>query len=335
MSWAWSTLSAGHIPAATTQSDSEWAFRVEELPTPTLGWIAKDNKNRTAFILNIREGSSPPNDSDYKHIDLKHNLTVEIQEKDNNSYTVKASVLLCKSDNQSTISLFERSVAGVLSNHTNPLDAHELEDLIESLGKLFGPLAKATEQNTLGLWGELFALNQATHTAEAFESWRLKDSDNTDFTDGQCRIDVKTTKQRTRRHHVTHSQLRPMCGRPAFVISIQTESLRTGGLSIHELWHSIADQLRPEQQSALDNNIVNTLGDNWEEDQYKGFDGTTARASYRIYDTRQVDVPDSLTIPILKAKYEINFDYLNPHDYLEENLPLLALLKPAPEKPAK
>lgn len=114
-----------------------------------------------------------------------------------------------------------------------------VRDVLGTYHELLRGLGRLTDQEEVGLFGELLVLDHLIgHMAEedAVSAWRGAASEEHDFGFVDDDVEVKTTIAEARRHWVgTVTQLSPTQQRPLWVLSVQLTTAGLGGLTLPEL----------------------------------------------------------------------------------------------------
>jgi len=118
-----------------------------------------------------------------------------------------------------------------------------VRDVIETYHELLRGIGRLSEQEEIGLFGELWVLHRLIDglgEAVAVGAWRGAISEEHDFGLPQDDVEVKTTTGEKRQHWVgTLTQLEPTLGRPLWLLSLQVTTAGVGGLSLPELVASL------------------------------------------------------------------------------------------------
>jgi hypothetical protein len=129
---------------------------------------------------------------------------------------------------------FLLSVAGNIIGGSSPLVA--VGGAVANWRHLLRPLALLTEEEQLGLLGELWLLERLSSIrgAEALSSWTGPLGEPHDFRQRATEIEVKATRSVRRQHVITNlAQLVPSPGHDLFVLSLQFEPAGSGkGISL-------------------------------------------------------------------------------------------------------
>jgi hypothetical protein len=167
--------------------------------------------------------------------------------------------------------LFTTNLADLVQvNRTPPIDA--LEIAVRSWNRLLQKVAGLSEEEELGLIGELWLLERllAGQGPEAIASWVGPAGENHDFRYGSVEIEVKTTSQADRVHLIngTH-QLEASQGHDLFLLSLHVQMAGgQTGFSLCELLTSCRARLDSDGPSTLQfNRMLVQIGVGPEDEQ--------------------------------------------------------------------
>jgi hypothetical protein len=114
-----------------------------------------------------------------------------------------------------------------------------VRDVLGAYHELLRGLGRLTDQEEVGLFGELLVVDQLLgelDESDAVAAWRGAISEEHDFGFREDDVEVKTTISEARRHWVgTATQLAPTIDRPLWLLSIQLTTAGVGGLTLPEL----------------------------------------------------------------------------------------------------
>jgi hypothetical protein len=201
-----------------------------------------------------------------------------------------------------------------------------IRGLLADLVNLFRALTQPALKSLIGLWGELFVIDQSKSVSDLVAAWHSTLNDKFDFSSGHERVEVKTTTG-TRVHNFSHAQLvMPKGVRVTIASLILTHS--TDGLTCTDLARRILKKLPPGPHSRkFIELVVRTLGEDWRKQGGESFDAEQAQLSLRFFDA--IDIPRVLE-PIprevsgvkyqsdLQAVPELAASKLKPRDTLTE-----------------
>jgi hypothetical protein len=92
--------------------------------------------------------------------------------------------------------------------------------VVEEWQTLLRPRGKPSKETELGLWGELWFIEQSRDIARALAAWRGPEGDHTDFFERGVAVEVKASRAE-RQHFVSQAQVEsPVGGHDAWLLSI-------------------------------------------------------------------------------------------------------------------
>ncbi len=116
-------------------------------------------------------------------------------------------------------------------------------DALASLRELLASYGRLSEEQEIGLFGELLVLRHLIaerSISEPIQSWRGSTSEEHDFDIGVDDVEVKSTTSECRHHWIGDlHQLKPTVGRRLWLVSIQLTGAGSGGSSLPELVDAI------------------------------------------------------------------------------------------------
>lgn len=120
--------------------------------------------------------------------------------------------------------------------------------VLDSYRQLLSSLGRLSEQQELGLYGELFVLNHlmgSVGEGKAVASWRGPMREEHDFGLDSFDIEVKTTLSEHRSHRISSlTQLEPSPGRDLWLVSLQVTTYGVGGTTLPESIQTTMDAIR-------------------------------------------------------------------------------------------
>jgi len=139
---------------------------------------------------------------------------------------------------------------------------------LSSLRELLAGAQRLTEQQEIGLFGELLFLKHLLGkkvTAEAVASWRGPEGEEHDMALAEGDVEVKSTTTEERCHWIGDvRQLEPTFGRRLWLLSFQLTGAGAGGASLPELIEEIRALLRAESGAEEFEAKLNAVG--WRDD---------------------------------------------------------------------
>ncbi|WP_168990491.1 PD-(D/E)XK motif protein [Aureimonas flava] len=167
-----------------------------------------------------------------------------------------------------------------------------LNDIVQAVQRLievFRRLARPASRSLNGLLGELFLIGVSRNVKASVEAWRSLDVDRFDFSVGDVRLDVKSSAERLRIHHLSAEQCKPPAGTVGLLASLFIES-SGGGQSLRELVAAIEAALADRDDLILkvQETIAGSLGESLPTAMGARYDDRLALASLLFYDLAAV-----------------------------------------------
>lgn len=122
-----------------------------------------------------------------------------------------------------------------------------VQDVLGTFHELLRGLGRLTDQEEVGLFGELYVLDRLISDLgeiDAVACWRGAVSEEHDFGFADDDVEVKTTITEARRHWIaTVTQMEPTQSRALWVLSLQLTTAGLGGITLPELIARIRHKL--------------------------------------------------------------------------------------------
>ncbi|MFG0305557.1 MAG: PD-(D/E)XK motif protein [Phycisphaerales bacterium JB040] len=285
-------------------ADSDY-FSASQVGSTSQLWIGKSAAAPASFLIDISGDSGSIPAIDLPSLRVRPRCQAVI---DSNGTQLHADVCVieCRVQDTQTCDVFVRCIHATLLVLEEPVTAASISAALDELLSLFRDYSVATEAEILGLWAELFFINQSPDPAALVASWRLRSTSRFDFMNGAQRIDVKATTRPFRRHHLSWEQANPPAGAKTVFVSIRTEAV-VAGLSVASLWGSVSDSV-PQHRTDIDRVCIQTLGRDWTTAMGLQFDEQAARDSLELYMAE--DVPRITQLPngVTGCRFESDFD---------------------------
>jgi len=167
--------------------------------------------------------------------------------------------------------------------------APELSDAVQRMAVLFTALEHPPTRATQGLWAELFLIANAREPVITAESWHNEASERYDFALALCRLEVKSSGDRTRDHYFSYEQVYPVAGVNVIIASLFVER-STAGTSLGDLWDAVraAVSAHSELRLKVDEICFRSLGSSWPDARALTFDEQLAKQSLAFYHVRDI-----------------------------------------------
>ena len=247
--------------------------------------VGRDSQGNPAILIETTDtaGTESLMDLVGKHLRIGHGVSCSISEGGVEVSMGQFSVVTCVDADDLLRSRFFDAAETLLRSLGETATLQELRRVIAELIELFKLASQPPKGTIQGLWAELWIIAEASEPEVLLHAWHAEPTDAYDFNNGPARIEVKSTSQRTRKHHFSHRQLHSPAGSQAAIASIFVES-SGGGTTISTLVERIRQRVDDLQAlRRLDYVVASTLGADWRTGIESAFDSELASESLRYY----------------------------------------------------
>lgn len=287
-------------------SDQYSAFRVDNFKNHR---IAKDKKGNPNLLIFVSNNIVNPIRQELYSIKVAHNIECEIIENNTNTKEV-FSVISYDGHNAELAEYFLKICEIFITALGNTPDNNQINQVVDKFVELFKALSEPSKNTLQGLWAELFFIAEIDNTHKLVEAWHQDTEDKYDFSFGNTRIEIKSSKFRKREHNFSIEQLSPSENIQIYIASIFVETM-SNGLSIQDLLDLIEKKLKGNID--LINKIrlltFSTLGNKINFINQK-FDYGLAKDSLKIYNAEYVpkiltaNIPSGVSNVVFKSSLE-------------------------------
>ncbi len=274
-------------------------YSVKPIQTYPNYFIGK-GKNSVACLLiptNAEDNDfSPP--IRLENLDIQFNLLCKLNSFDNSCSENYFSVLSFTDSNLETTKYFLSICHSILELLDNPPTVKQLSLIVDRLIKIFKNITRKPSGTATGLFGELFLISRSRNPSELIKAWRITKTETFDFSDGNIRIEVKTTSGNKRTHNFSFDQCNPPSRTVAILASLFAEQIPKGKSLSHiisKIEHRISNH--PDLILKLYENVSDTLGSGLNEDLNKNFDIHTSEETLKFFDLKKIPAIRDLSSP--------------------------------------
>ena len=255
--------------------------------------------------------------SNYKlnYLEIKFNQLCRINDLSdpNDEAEIKFSTIKLTEGNFRMIDYFLRALEGLVIQLNKDFTSVSLKKEIEILIELFSKQKSVDFKIVVGLWGELFFINQSSNINLSLEAWHNQENNRFDFSfaDNEY-LEIKTTLGDNRLHSFSSRQIENYQDLNVEVVSIQTE-LSSTGKSLKDLWDSMNNRIEnPELKDKLQTLISKTLKSDFQALYDYKFDIGYAESSLKHFNTKDIpSINENLHHSIRKISLTIDLDLIN------------------------
>lgn len=208
---------------------------------------------------------------------------------------------------------FLRALDGLIIQLNIEFSHLTMKKEIEVLIELFSKRKSVDLKVVVGLWGEMFFINQSLNKSETLNAWHNDVYSQFDFSYPNNKyFEVKTTLDPNRIHDFSNRQIENYKELDVEIASIQTE-LSVSGRTLKDLWDSITNDLKDlDLKDKINRIITNTLKSDFQALYEYKFDYAFAESSLKYFNTKEIpSINESLHHSIRKVSLKIDLDLIN------------------------
>lgn len=295
------------IEDASSVASRQDLLAASPFPDGTDRHVAKDSQGRPVILVCVRRRASETIPVNYvlENLRIAHERKCRIRLVDGREREDFFTIIECQSDDHSLQSLFLRSMEALLATCPDSASLTEISAALENLVLLFQALKRPQARPIVGLWGELWLIASAFEPVAVLRAWHESPLETSDFSAGEQRLEVKSSSDRTRRHHFSLEQAHAPEGTSLIIASLLIESVASG-TSLGELWDRVRDLARTDSNLVLktDRVCIESLGAEWEEARHRCFDVQRASQSLLLFDSSSIP---RISIPLSAGVTEVHF----------------------------
>lgn len=250
--------------------------------------VGKDAQGRPAILLTVAASPIRPPSIILQNLRVEHTLHCRISTNE----TVldgEFSLIHCQSENAVLHNCFLDLADSILQSLPTTPNAAALSDAVERMAALFLAAERPPTRTAQGLWGELLLIANSKEPVLAAESWHTEACERYDFALALCRLEVKTSSDRTRNHHFSFEQVYPAAGIRIVIASLFVER-SAAGTKLGDLWDTVRSAVaaNPDLRLKIDEICLRSLGSSWSDARSLSFDEQLAMQSLAFYDAQDI-----------------------------------------------
>jgi len=219
------------------------------------------------------------------------------------------SILKCKVDliDEIVIRSFSAIISGIIDIQNR---FGEVGNVLWTLKSLFesGFAPIFSQDELVGLIGELLVLDSSSDPIELFEYWHSDPKAKFDFSSSKSRIEVKTTTSQSRHHYISSSQFYKNPEMNLYFVSVKLDIVQVGW-NFRDVYASLLSKLTLDQQRLLTKVVMETLSVPPLSVEGLNFDQKSSISSIEIFDGAVIPFPE-LSARVLSATCLISLEGL-------------------------
>ena len=151
----------------------------------------------------------------------------------------------CKELDQKFQQVFLKHSDDIIKKLSKEPTQKEIFEVISNLVNLFDKLSKQSKKSLIGLWGELFIINNSKNKEKLVRAWHNSNNETWDFYSDKEALEVKTTETNSRSHHFSYEQLN--VGKENLIIASIMLRYSRQGKTVNDLMKSILSKLKDNE----------------------------------------------------------------------------------------
>ncbi len=268
--------------------------------------VGRDYQGNPVILIETtgQPATAALSDFEGRHLRVSHGVRCSISEAGVDVAHGQFSVMSCVDSDDLLKDRFFNMVETLLrALGENPV-IEELRTVVSGLIELFRLAIQPPRGTVQGLWAELWIIAHAHEPELLLDSWHVEPADVFDFNAGSQRLEVKSSKRRTRKHKFTHEQLHPPSRTRVVICSVFVEPAGNGP-TIFTLVTRIRNRIsNPSALRKLDYVVVSTLGTDWRTAVDATFDAELASESLCFYKVEDVpSLPTNIPPGVSEVRY--------------------------------
>jgi hypothetical protein len=285
----------------------DFQFSAQTIPQYENHRLAKDKNDNLLLLIASTNVHKTKILGDYQLENLKINLEVNCNIKQDNILVEKEFCIICYSGNDNSLRKYFLQLCELLLEELGQLPTiQEVKRTIQNFIALFRFALQPSKKTVQGLWSELFLILHSTTPSVLMNCWHSFPEEKYDFNNGIDRIEVKSSSKDSRNHRFSLEQLNPPENCNLIIASIFVVQ-SANGQSINVLQKEIENRLNGDLEliNKLRLQIADTLGDSIIKGVEIKFDYEIAYESLKYYNF--IDVPKIELTNIPNNVSDVNF----------------------------
>ena len=249
---------------------------------------------------------------------LEHNVNCTIIKSDGNKSVDEFTLLKCKELDQKFQQVFLKHSDDIIKKLSKEPTQKEVFELISDLVTLFDKLSKPSKKTLIGLWGELFIIDNSKNKEKLIRAWHTSNNETWDFYSDNEALEIKTTETNNRSHHFSYEQLH--VGKENLLIASIMLRFNRQGKTVNDLVNNILlnlknDELKIKFNLICDEIITNKSDDDIDECVY---DYKYARENVKYFDVKKIPrIKEKLMVGVSNVNFISKLNNIESNNVLE------------------
>lgn len=279
-------------------------FKSIKLDSFNSQFISKTESHSPIFLIKQQDQPLFHPDISFRYFNVMFNVKCVVYINECEELEDVFCIIKFDSSNAELFEVFVRCVSAGLSQFKGAMLVTDINNLINSLIKLFRSNSTPSENQLIGLWGELFTIRNSKNITKAINSWHSESNYIYDFELMREKYEVKATIGERRIHNFSLRQVSSTDEQDVFVISYLLQKM-TNGKTILDLAIKI-DSLIPDfkTKEKLWANIFDVMGNDISLSTSLAFDETHARKNVLYFNSKNIPKPIVECKAISSVRYQ-------------------------------
>jgi hypothetical protein len=214
--------------------DRKYSFNVRKVPNNEHILVGLDSENCACIFVKSGDTGMVPSIKTSK-LQIEFNKEYKLFPSKKEVLTGTFHSVRCLSNDPNDTRIFLTVMDSILTDPSISFDTHYLTSIFYSLVSLFKVgTSPNSAQERQGLWAELFFMKKFGGFKSWAKSWHSDPDKPFDFSQGDKRVEVKSTVRPERIHEFAHRQLFSLASEDISIVSVMLRDDDTG-LSLRQL----------------------------------------------------------------------------------------------------
>ena len=274
----------GICPPSAEPSDKP-LYAVMPVPNHSGYFVGKDRESLACLLVSTNDQTGRPHPPiRLESLDAQFELRCHLKKTSEPEGEGTFTVIRCRDSDSETTRYFLSVCETILRMLGDQPARTQVATAVNRLAAIFQRVRQPPARPLNGLFGELYVLLRSRHAVRALAAWRVDERARFDFSDGEVRLDVKATGNRSRLHTFSYEQCNPPSGTVAVVASLHAEQT-AGGPSLRSVIYEIEARVSAHADLVfkLHETVAATLGASLHDGLSRCFDMRLAGSSLRFF----------------------------------------------------
>ena len=202
----------GICPPTAEPSDKP-LYAVMPVPGYASYFVGKDSESLACLLVSTTDRAGRPHPPiRLESLDAQFELHCHLKKANEPEQEGTFTVIRCRDDDSETTRYFLSVCDSLLRVLGDQPTRPSITTTVHRLAAIFQKVRRSPARPLNGLFGELYLLLRSSNAVKALGAWRANENARFDFSNGDVRLDVKTTTGRNRAAHIFVRAVQPSSG---------------------------------------------------------------------------------------------------------------------------